>query len=212
MCCWWVWRWCCGLQWELSVWWKCGQKRAQVDYTHSQARGFLTNYTITLSPVSLSQEKRASIITRTVPASQAMIVVADLEPEQLYYITVAGSTSIGTYWTGNSEIYTCLTFHIQDIGTLFQCNYCWWVLIVYTTSVQFLCLGILWWCDFSVSFSLACQQHCYYNTDSYHTHTNEWDHWLLLLLQSVQLMCVLLEYSVYLQDKKHDFCKHNNNA
>ena len=63
--------------------------------TLSQARGFLTNYTITLSPVSLSQEKRASIITRTVPASQAMIVVADLEPEQLYYITVAGSTSIG---------------------------------------------------------------------------------------------------------------------
>ena len=63
--------------------------------TLSQARGFLTNYTITLSPVSLSQEKRASIITRTVPASQAMIVVTDLEPEQLYYITVAGSTSIG---------------------------------------------------------------------------------------------------------------------
>ena len=60
--------------------------------TLTQARGFITNYTITLSPVSQTSR---GVVTRTVPASRSSILVSDLEPEQLYYITVAGSTRIG---------------------------------------------------------------------------------------------------------------------
>ena len=64
--------------------------------TLTEARGMLTGYVITLSPVSLSRKIHASeTVTRTILPSESSVTIGGLDPTQQYIVTVAGSTSVG---------------------------------------------------------------------------------------------------------------------
>ena len=64
--------------------------------TLTEARGRLTGYVITLSPVPLSRKRHASeTVMRTVLPSESSVTIGGLDPTQQYIVTVAGSTSAG---------------------------------------------------------------------------------------------------------------------
>ena len=69
--------------------------------TITEARGRLTGYVITLTPVSLSRKRQASVVMRTVLPSESSVTIGGLDPTQQYTVTVAGSTSAGN---GNMSI------------------------------------------------------------------------------------------------------------
>ena len=64
--------------------------------TLTQARGFLTGYTITLTPISTSRKRQTSgIVTVMAGPTNTSIVVTGLNPTLHYSVTVAGNTSVG---------------------------------------------------------------------------------------------------------------------
>ena len=69
--------------------------------TLPQARGFLTGYTITITPTPISRKRQnnGAVIAMAGPTDTS-IVVTGLNPTLQYSVTVAGGTSVGIGETG----------------------------------------------------------------------------------------------------------------
>ena len=59
-----------------------------------EARGFITNYTVTLQPQGSRKRADGSIVT-TVPHNVSDVIITDLDPGTEYIVTVAVGTSAG---------------------------------------------------------------------------------------------------------------------
>ena len=64
--------------------------------TLTQARGFLTGYTITLTPISTSRKRQTNgAVTVMAGPTDTSRLVTGLNPTLHYSVTVAGRTSVG---------------------------------------------------------------------------------------------------------------------
>uniref|UniRef100_A0A1X7UYG7 protein-tyrosine-phosphatase n=1 Tax=Amphimedon queenslandica TaxID=400682 RepID=A0A1X7UYG7_AMPQE len=64
--------------------------------TLEEAKGFVTGYTVTLTPSTSNNRKRQSPITMTAEPDQSYVVFTGLSAEASYSISVSGSTAAGT--------------------------------------------------------------------------------------------------------------------
>ena len=64
--------------------------------TLAQARGFLTGFTITLTPTPISRKRQTNdVVTAMAEPTDTSIVVTGLNPTLQYSVNVAGNTSSG---------------------------------------------------------------------------------------------------------------------
>ena len=64
--------------------------------TLEEAKGFITGYTVTLTPSTNNNRKRQSPVTMTAQPDVSYIVFSGLSAEASYSISVSGSTAAGT--------------------------------------------------------------------------------------------------------------------
>ena len=63
--------------------------------TLEEARGFITEYTVTAQPAN-TQRRQEGTLTVSVPPSESMAVVEGLEHTLAYWVSVSASTAAGT--------------------------------------------------------------------------------------------------------------------
>ena len=86
-----------------------------VPLTLEEARGFITEYTVTAQPAN-TQRRQERTVTVSVPPSERMAMVEGLEHTLAYWVSVSASTAAGTS-TNNSRVYV----NQFGLGERFSC-------------------------------------------------------------------------------------------
>ena len=80
-----------------------------------EARGFITEYTVTAQPAN-TQRRQERTVTVSVPPSESMTVVEGLDHTLAYWVSVSASTAAGTSTNNRRTIVEILGIYIIIIA------------------------------------------------------------------------------------------------